>query len=127
MVLGWEGTMSIENTKRNKVVKKGERTTAVGIAAIVYTCDTCCRKTRQPVDATTRPGRNTIMFTRAKKAAVSTHMESVSGVGKVVEVKASGKKRKNRKNGGLEALLAQRKAVETRGSGFDLMDFMKKA
>jgi RNase P subunit RPR2 len=122
---GWESTIQLPR----KQIRKGKNKIllAAKTKVVVYTCETCGRKTRHSLDKPQMPrhtlgsSKSNITESSATPKAVSTIPSSTS---------SSRKRAKSRKQGSLEALLARKKPSDTRGSGgfrLDLMDFMKKS
>lgn len=125
MVLGWQGHLEVE-TQRSKR-KKGSQGGIAKARAMVYTCDSCGRKTRHHLDSPPQPRRNTASRVCQPVAALpptlSNRQEAISPVNATLK-----KRTKSKKQGGLGALLAKQKATDSRSTGFglDLMDLMKK-
>jgi RNase P subunit RPR2 len=113
---GWEGILE-SHCERSKGIKKGKRQNrAVQSRSLVYECGTCGKKTQERVEPPPPVKKNVVgasVSKAPKQLTVSTPAQS------------SSKKRAKARKGGLVAILAQKKTVDTSG-GFDLMDFMKK-
>ncbi|KAG4444495.1 hypothetical protein IFR05_000086 [Cadophora sp. M221] len=130
MILGWEATLQTEvRSKKGKAARK-EREAAGYVRTMVYTCGTCSKKTRFPTSIS-KP-------IRRKKAALSSTStstapapasapQSQSNDSSTPSKKAP--KRKSRKKGVLDAILARSQAPQATSSGFglDLSDFMRKS
>lgn len=133
IILGWEGKLEVDSQQPRRGKGRPKREAPAPSKAIVYTCDTCSRKTRFPLASTSRPARYKVASSNLKvlpagKPSATPQMDSTS-VTKTPSSSSNSKKRaKSRKNGGLEAILAKQKASQSASSGFglDLMDFMKK-
>jgi len=119
MILGYEATIGLErNCKR-----KGNETAK----AIVYKCDVCNVKTRFPINAAPKSTNRPWAISKIKASSMSqtdAHIQLASGS---AAPKMSRKRSKSAKQGGLKALLQKKTQNTPRASGFDLMDFMKKA
>jgi ribonuclease MRP protein subunit SNM1 len=132
MILGWECTVQLESQKRRR--KKGDQSKDApnSSKAIVYKCESCSRETRFPIPLPAP--RNKMRSQRQMPSSGTGAMNLLqakanSTTSTPLSTNASSKKRaKARKQGGLGAILAQKKASEASRSGFglDLMDFMKK-
>lgn len=128
MILGWHGTLEVESQRfrrRNKG-RLEQRPRGETTRAMVYTCGSCGRKTKQRLNI---PAPVTRRKSQLPQAGPLSSMRHPSTPSTAPSANASSKKRaKTRKQGGLEAILAKYKAAESRGSGFglDLMDLMKK-
>ncbi|KAF4637010.1 hypothetical protein G7Y89_g1079 [Cudoniella acicularis] len=124
LIIGWEGSMKIQHLQsRQKNGKNGKND--VPAKAMVYTCDCCGRKTRQPI--TTSSQRYKIPSRSSKSIISSTALHSTdthsrSTVPTPESSNSSSKKRaKNRKHGGLSAILAKQQSLQgATASGFGL-------
>lgn len=129
-ILGWNGTLETDQTgRKGKRRREAVRTEKF----LVYTCDSCGRKTRHPVPAPPKISRPQPRSSRSIpiSAPSSSNTAQPSGApGPAQTSNSNSKKRaKNRKQSSLSALLAKQKASQGgSGSGFglDLMDFMNK-
>ncbi|RDW66064.1 hypothetical protein BP6252_09699 [Coleophoma cylindrospora] len=127
MVLGWAGHLEVE-TRRSKK-KKASQAGVAKARAMIYTCDSCGRKTRHHFNNPPPPRRNISSQAAQPVASLSSSSTSANQLEAVPSANASTKKRaKSRKQGGLGALLAKQKASDQLSSGFGLglMDLMKK-
>lgn len=136
MVVGWEGRLDIEyvRTKRKKG-KQGdneEKRDTIGLPTpkasktMSYTCDSCRRTTRFPMDLPTKPARYNPSSRRPQPSKIPLEKPSTTSSTTTSNVK----KRTKAKKGGLAAILAKQKESQTSstgGFGLDLMDFMKKS
>lgn len=131
ILLGWEGKLEsqserLRDSKKGKVLYRPMQP-----RALLYECGTCGRKTRQhiklplpakrhmPASSASRPVRISEQYANPP-AGCSPSTETPS-------VNSSSKKRAKTRKGGLAAILAQKNTSNVSGSGYDLMDFMKKA
>ncbi|APA08507.1 hypothetical protein SS1G_02207 [Sclerotinia sclerotiorum 1980 UF-70] len=134
MILGWEGKLEVKSQSSNK--KRYHKKPAVASSeqkAVIYTCGSCSKKTRHrlgPAPVVSRSEMSTIQRGGvSKNGSVPAQSSTTTNITVTPSTNASSKKRaKNRKLGGLGALLAKQKASEASSSGFglDLMDLMKK-
>jgi RNase P subunit RPR2 len=131
LIIGWQTTAQVQTQRARR--QKGSNKTARPIRSkhMVYTCESCSRTTRitmpPPVGRhATKPTSKPLKAT----AETSTPLKPTStAVTTLTTVNSSSKQRaKARKKGGLEAILANKKANEARNSGFDFSfsDFLKK-
>lgn len=122
MILGWDGKLEAGSQRRGARGKSISGKALTDRArAMVYKCESCGRKTR--INISTSPSS-----VPKYKSAISHTNHTLSITEASNTSQSGGKKRtKSRKQGGLEAILARRKATDSRSSGFDLLDFMKKA
>jgi len=134
MILGWEGKLEVERQQPRRAKGRQKAEAPPPTKTVVYTCDTCSRKTRISLPSTSRPARYKVGSSNTKALASvkpsATLQVDNNTVATTPSANSSSKRRaKSRKNGGLEAILAKQKASQSAGSGFglDLMDFMKKA
>lgn len=136
MILGKEGKLEVESQKSNK---KRKRKKTIGASseerATIYTCGSCNKKTKRrldtaPVVSRPKKGAAAVQHGAAVTKNVSIPIQTLPTTNAATpSTNANSKKRaKNRKLGGLGALLAKQKASEAKLSGFglDLMDLMKK-
>lgn len=132
MVVGWEGRLEIESVgRKSKKGKKGDKEGKGKMMAkpqpkpsktMVYTCDTCKRVSRFPMDLPTKPARHNLSSRQPQPSEIPTEKPSATP--------SNVKKRSKSKKGGLAAILAKQKesgANSTGGFGLNLMDFMKKS
>lgn len=142
MILGWGGKLEIDFQSARRRKSTPLKSATDRARAMVYKCESCGRKTRITISPSPLPRHKSISLSHTKHSsgtAGASNTSSLSGNPTVQEAKSnnpstpsassSSKKRtKARKQGGLEAILARQKATDSRGpSGFDLLDFMKKA
>lgn len=128
MVLGWEGTLQVERPRRKRK-RNEERNTITGSRTMVYECSTCGEKTRESLNPPPKRTTNsqTINLTsRRLHATPLPEQRSTAAVDSRPDKSSTRKRAKAKKPGYLQALLASKQAPETK-SGFDLLDFMKKA
>ena len=131
MTVGWEASVQLK-TQRSRRQKKRTEKISERSREMIYTCATCSKVTRisvKPMEVrkkTVIQKSSPILATNQNKASSQANSSILPGPPTVGQ---STKKRSKRKNGGLEALLANKKAADARNSGFglDLMDFMKKS
>ncbi|KAF8864870.1 hypothetical protein BDZ45DRAFT_581661 [Acephala macrosclerotiorum] len=125
MLAGWEGTL--ESRSERQRASKTEKSThrPVQSRVIVYECGTCSRKTRERVKSAPPMKRRTVASLLSKPADQMDMSASPSI--NTPSTSSSSKKRAKSRKGGLAAILAQKSTASSSGSGFDLMDFMKKA
>lgn len=125
MLAGWEGTLKSQSARSrpSKAEKLSYR--PVQSRVIVYECETCGRKTQERVKVSSPIKRHSgpaSLFRQADQMGTPanplTNPPSTS---------SSSKRRAKSRKGGLAAILAQKNTTSTSKSGFDLMDFMKKA
>jgi ribonuclease MRP protein subunit SNM1 len=128
MVIGWQSSVRVESRRLRR-----QRGTYTNPAAkeIVLKCELCDRNTRFNVDQIT-PRRIVRRVDQAAKIATTRptlQAESGPGNSNRGSANSNSKKRAKARKGGLGALLANKKATDTRPAGFglDLMDFMKKS
>jgi RNase P subunit RPR2 len=129
MILGWEGTLQTEGqpSRRKKAPQKGQDVKHT--KALIYNCKTCGRKTRFALGTPPQANKQKSGSSNSRSMSTIQTLPKPSLGSSAPEAKLSSKKRaKTRKRGGLEALLAAKKAgPETSGFGLNLMDFMKKS
>ena len=130
MKVGWEASVRLE-TQRPRRKRKGTAKMPERRQEMAYSCAACSRTTRirakaidlrkQAITQKAAP-----IPTTSQNSTSSLPNGSTSGPHTAT---LNSKRRAKRKNGGLEALLANKKAADARSSGFglDLMDFMKKS
>ncbi|ESZ96722.1 hypothetical protein SBOR_2866 [Sclerotinia borealis F-4128] len=133
-ILGREGKLEFNksqssNKKRNR--KKESGASSEG-RAVIYTCGSCNKKTRHPLNAApavSRPKKGAVQHGAVSKNLPAQALTAMNTIATPSTNAGSKKRAKNRKLGGLGALLAKQKASEASSSGFglDLMDLMKKA
>lgn len=132
MILGWEGTVQLESQKQRRKENDKKKDAPNARKAIVYKCEACSRKTRFPIPPPVPRNKIRAQRQMPSSGTGATNLpqaKASSTTSTPLSTNASSKKRaKARKQGGLGAILAQRKASEPSRSGFglDLMDFMKK-
>ncbi|KAL2068808.1 hypothetical protein VTL71DRAFT_15146 [Oculimacula yallundae] len=127
MILGWEATLEgEERSKKRNTQKKLEVENQP--RAMVYTCATCSKKTRF-LTGISKPARR--IRTAMNSQPISSHPapQSQSQTSDTKAPLKTGAKRKSRKKGVLDAILAKNQATKALSSGFglDLSDFMKKS
>lgn len=116
-IVGWEASIDLERKrkKRSKDISK----------ALVYKCEVCNMETRFALDpapkTTNRPGTSSKSMSQIKAHNPIESSDTVPGP------KTAKKRSKSAKQGGLKALLQKKKESAATASGFDLMDFMKRA
>ncbi|KAE8453561.1 hypothetical protein EG329_010422 [Mollisiaceae sp. DMI_Dod_QoI] len=122
---GWEGRLE-SHSERLKASKDGKTPRRqVQSRTVLYECETCGTKTRERVKASLSIKRQTSISAVSK--SVDQMGTSASPLTNTPSTNSSSKKRAKTRKGGLAAILAQKKEASSSGSGFDLMDFMKKA
>jgi len=129
MILGWEGTLQVERPRRKR--KRNGRNTTKGSRTMVYECSTCGEKTRESLNQSPKRTTNSQAIKSAPRRLLTAPLPEQRSIATVDSDsqpnKSSTRKRaKTKKPGYLQALLASKQALETK-SGFDLLDFMKKA
>ena len=128
MIVGWEGTKKMESqpARRGKGPRDGQAVKHT--KALVYHCETCGKKTQSPLGTKLQAYRQNLTTSGLRSNITSQSITKPSPASSAPEAKSSSKKRaKAKKRGGLEAILAAKKAGEYSGFGLDLMDFMKKS
>ncbi|KAI9640637.1 hypothetical protein NHQ30_010937 [Ciborinia camelliae] len=134
VILGRDVKLEVksESSKKQQPRKKSAGASSEG-KAIIYTCGSCNKRTRHRLDAApaiSRPKKGAVQHGAVSKSApVPTQTIAINAIATPSTSASSKKRAKNRKLGGLGALLAKQKASEASSSGFglDLMDLMKKA
>ncbi|KAG9245094.1 hypothetical protein BJ878DRAFT_35383 [Calycina marina] len=137
MTIGWGADVQLtslrakQKQKKRKTKPKIEKTLPVWTEdskEMVYTCGSCTRETRISVNSVKMPKKS---VSRAAFATIATkHVPSpaqeVATLPGPPVASASSRKKAKKKNGGLEALLANKKASDARNTcrGLDLMSFM---
>jgi len=127
-IMGWEGTMHTElpPSRRKNARLNGQAAKQTKI--LVYQCKTCGSKTRSPLGTPPSAIRRKSTTSDSRSLAPSHSLNKATSSSSVPEVKSNSKKRAKARKGGLEALLAAKKAgPEAPGFGLDLMDFMTKS
>jgi ribonuclease MRP protein subunit SNM1 len=145
MILGWDSKLEVESRRARRGKGSSRKIVTDPSRAMAYTCESCWRKTRFNISTSPAsvPKSKTVSLSHTKHFSGITQASntSLSGYCTPTHSKPSntsnitpsrtsnGKKRtRTRKQGGLEAILGRQKATDSRGSsGFDLLDFMKKA
>ena len=128
MIVGWEGTKKMESqpARRGKALRDGQAVKQT--KALVYLCETCGKKTRFPLSTKSQAYKHELTTSGLRSNITSQSSTKPSPASSAPEAKSSSKKRaKAKKRGGLEAILAAKKAGDSSGFGLDLMDFMKKS
>ncbi|TGO45381.1 hypothetical protein BCON_0398g00060 [Botryotinia convoluta] len=135
MILGSEGKLEVKSQSlKKKPIRKRAKGASSVEKAMIYTCGSCNKMTKHRLDPAP------VAF-RSKKGAVqhgavsktdplpAQTLTTANTIGTPSTNASSKKRAKNRKLGGLGALLAKQKASQTSSSGFglDLMDLMKKS
>ena len=142
MILGWNGKLEPQPRTGPRKDKSG-KAVADRTKTMVYNCESCGRKTlfnisipssfiqnHKPV--TPSHINNTLMPTQSSDTAKSGHSNQTQSKSNKITSPSGNLPKKNRtkarNQGGLEAILARQKAIDSRdSSNFDLLDFMKKA
>ncbi|KAH6711048.1 hypothetical protein DL95DRAFT_1867 [Leptodontidium sp. 2 PMI_412] len=130
MILGWEATLQSEvRSRKGKAAgntARKEREAARHLRTMVYTCGTCSKKTQFPTSISKPIRRNKAALPSTSTSTAPT-LQSQASEANTPSKKAP--KRKSRKKGVLEAILARNQAPQATSSGFglDLSDFMKKS
>ncbi|KAF7892000.1 hypothetical protein EAF00_008302 [Botryotinia globosa] len=135
MILGSEGKLEVRS---QSLKKKPIRNRAKGVSrvekAMIYTCGSCNKMTRHRLDPA--PVASRFKHGAVQHGVVSKpnplpaqNLPTASTIGTPSTNASSKKRAKNRKLGGLGALLAKQKASQTGSPGFglDLIDLMKKS
>ncbi|KAG4423980.1 hypothetical protein IFR04_002822 [Cadophora malorum] len=124
MLLGWEATL--ENDIRRKQGQGDEVKEATKQPkAMVYSCGTCSKKTRMSTGIAKAARRNRKVSNHTSIPAASAPQSQASQSSTLSQKPA---KRKSRKKGVLESILARNQPKPTNaGFGLDLSDFMKKS
>lgn len=135
MILGSEGKLEVKSQcLRKKLIRKRAKGASSVEKAMIYTCGSCNKMTRHRLDPAPVASRS--KNGAAQHGAVSKtnplptqNLTTANTIGTSSTNASSKKRAKNRKLGGLGALLAKQKASQTGPSGFglDLMDLMKKS
>lgn len=121
---GWQGVLESQS-ERSKGLTKGKRPDrTVQLRSMVYECGACGKKTRERVKQPPPVKRN-VVGTSISKETEQLAASTVAATN-TTSTQSSSKKRAKARKGGLAAMLAQKKTADTSGSGFDLMDFMKR-
>ncbi|KAF5869095.1 putative rnase p rpr2 rpp21 snm1 subunit domain-containing protein [Botrytis fragariae] len=135
MILGSEGKLKVKSQSiKKKPVRKGAKGASSVEKAMVYTCGSCTKITRHrlaPAPVASRSKNGTVQHGAVSKSnpLAAQNLTTANTMGTPSTNASSKKRAKNRKLGGLGALLAKQKASQTSSSGFglDLMDLMKKS
>ncbi|KAH7409297.1 hypothetical protein BKA64DRAFT_392860 [Cadophora sp. MPI-SDFR-AT-0126] len=124
MILGWEATL--ENNVERKKGKGRHGTEAMKPPkAMIYSCGTCSKKTRIPTGISKSARRNKGSLQSTSNSMVPTPQSQASQSNAPSQ---KGAKRKSRKKGVLEAILARNQPQPANtGFGLDLSDFMKRS
>ncbi|EPE25703.1 hypothetical protein GLAREA_01615 [Glarea lozoyensis ATCC 20868] len=130
MILGLEATMEAQKESRRKL---NGRRDAPQSKCITFACKCCKKKTRHPIPTSLprhKPRKTSAHDPESANIPPSSANPKLSSniVATESPSTSSKKRAKNRKQGGLQALLAKQKASQGTSSGFglDLLDFMKK-
>jgi ribonuclease MRP protein subunit SNM1 len=131
MVSGWQGKVEVDS----QGARRGKRRPSVQASkkpSVVYTCNSCSRKTRFLLNSSSKPARHKAVPSQL----ISSSIGKVASTAPITDVNpttstanSSSKKRaQSRKKSGLGAILAKQRTSQSAGTGFglDLMDFMKK-
>ncbi|PVH88793.1 hypothetical protein DL98DRAFT_402632 [Cadophora sp. DSE1049] len=124
MILGWEATLE-NNVQRKKGKGRQETEATKPPKSMIYSCGTCSKKTRIPagISKSARRNKASLHFTSISTAPTPQSQASQSN-----PPSQKGPKRKSRKKGVLEAILARNQPQPANtGFGLDLSDFMKKS
>ncbi|KAF7950119.1 hypothetical protein EAE96_007417 [Botrytis aclada] len=135
MILGSVGKLEVTSQRlKKKPIRKGARGTSSVKKAMIYTCGSCNKMTRHrldPAPAVSRAKNGAVQHGAVSKpgSLPAQNLTTTNTMGTPSTNASSKKRAKNRKLGGLGALLAKQKASQTGSSGFglDLMDLMKKS
>ena len=141
MILGWAGTMRLENNKATKKWNndrsKTDRAKSKPPKTIIYSCESCGRQSRQSINtephrSLKRSSHGSSLISKHVDSTISSQTYSTSKTASSSAANASSRKRaKARKLGSLQALLAKHKESATQpstgGFGLDLLDLMKTA
>ncbi|KAH8601323.1 hypothetical protein B0O99DRAFT_501592 [Bisporella sp. PMI_857] len=134
LINGWNSTAKIESQRAVQRAAATHQPSRSKAKEIVYECDSCNKITRinvQPAEARkrARPSYSALGPVKSSTQATQPPTKPEQTPSATPANSSSKKRAKARKLGGLEALLANKKAFEARQSGFglDLMDFMKKS
>lgn len=144
IILGLTGTQQLETLKPRKRrgnPSKVERPTSQPAKVVVYTCKMCNRQTRQHINNNYRRIPKSTLHGPHFQEAIQNNPSSLTSPANIkspdkksstASANATSKRRaKVRKQGGLQALLAKNREVDTRGNaggfGLDILDLMKKA
>ena len=131
-MIGWEGNLQLESVAGKKKKAKTGKMVKEKLAfkqqkAMIYTCDSCRRTTRFPLDLPAKPSRH-VPSSHSQSTTIPPGGPSTMTTAPTV-LSSSIKKRTKSKKGGLAAILAKQKESQSVSTGFglDLMDFMKKS
>jgi RNase P subunit RPR2 len=126
MVIGWEARLHFHTQQRRRRAGKVRNEPSNQIKEMAYSCESCGRTTRFQVP--TPSARRKQLLEAGSKIQVPLLRKPESRP-ITAAANSNSKKRAKARKGGLEALLATKKASEAQQSGFglDLMDFMKKS
>ncbi|KAF7917224.1 uncharacterized protein EAE98_010329 [Botrytis deweyae] len=135
MILGSEGKLEVKSQSfKKKPIRKRAKGASRVEKAMIYTCGSCTKVTRHRLDSAPVASRSKNGAVQHGAVSKPSHLPAqnltTANTTSTPSTNASSKKRaKNRKLGGLGALLAKQKASQTSSSGFglDLMDLMKKS
>ncbi|CAD6449310.1 aa13fd62-4a9c-4ebc-a0c6-02c8420710f9 [Sclerotinia trifoliorum] len=135
MISGWEGKLEVKSQSSNKKLHRKKPAVASSEEkAVIYTCYSCNKKARHHLGSAPVVSRSKMSAINrgavSKNGSLPAQSSTTTNTTAMPSTSASSKKRaKNRKLGGLGALLAKQKASEASSSGFglDLMDLMRKA
>ena len=144
VILGWDG--KIETRRQGGSRGKSGKAVTNLPKPIVYMCESCGRKTQLNISTSPSsvldPKPISLLHTKHTLNTTQASNHSSSGLSNSQiksqpittsscipsETSTKKKRTKTRNQGGLGAIIARQKATESRGlSGFDLLDFMKKA
>ncbi|KAK0109720.1 hypothetical protein ONS95_002399 [Cadophora gregata] len=121
--LGWEASSENDIQRKKRKGRLGSQVTKLP-KAMVYSCGICSKKTRIPT-GTSKPGRRSKVPLQSTTISTAPTPQAPSGETSNPPQKAA--KRKQRKKGVLEAILARNHPQPSNtGFGLDLSDFMKK-
>lgn len=124
MILGWEATLD-NNVHGKRGKGNQEKEAKKKPKAMVYSCGTCTKKTRMPTGTSKAARRNRNLLQSTSTPVASAPESQVSRSNTPSQKSA---KRKSRKKGVLESILARSQPQSTNaGFGLDLSDFMKKS
>jgi ribonuclease MRP protein subunit SNM1 len=125
MIIGWEGTLHVEAPQRKRK-RNEDGNTIKGSRTMVYECSTCGAKTREVLDPPSKRTTHTQITNSISQHPHDTPSLEQNSITAVNPQSSTRKRAKSKKPGYLQAILASKQASETK-SGFDLLDFMKKA
>jgi len=125
MVTSWEATVQVQSQRSRRNSSKTQKVAPNPTKEVVYNCDSCGKKTHFKLPPAAAK-RKAVVRGGQKTAALQQGKLQPS---QIVTASSSSKKRAKARKGGLEALLASKKATGAQQPSFslDLMDFMTMA